>query len=269
MPSADRPAAAAAAGTPYGPTGARGGVGATPSATPGATPLRDALGLNDADSLGAAGGARAERARQAMLKGELRAGLSQLPKPQNEYEVAVPELPQDEEMGGRLAGAAGALPVLRVRPRPTCLSRRRLALALTTFQTTTAATTRPAGEAQMEEDAAETKARRQREEAERRAAEERKKSQALQRGLPRPAALAALGDGRAAAPGAGLRERAEALLQRELVAVLQHDADKYPVKRSKKDKGGHAPACLCRPPLPAFAAARAVGAVPPRRRARL
>jgi pre-mRNA-splicing factor CDC5/CEF1 len=90
----------------------------------------------------------------------------------------------------------------------------------------------------MEEDAAEGKARRLREEEARRAAEERKKSQALQRGLPRPATLAALGDARAAAPGAGVRERAEALLQQELVALLQHDADKYPTKRSKKDKGG-------------------------------
>lgn len=104
----------------------------------------------------------------------------------------------------------------------------------------------PAGEETIEEDAAETKARRLREEEARRAAEERKKSQALQRGLPRPTSLAQLSDVRPGGAAAGLRERAEQLLVQELVVLLQHDNDKYPIKRSKKDKGGcsAAPAVL-------------------------
>lgn len=81
------------------------GAALGPGATPGATPLRDELGLNDADSLAMAGTARQDRARQALLKSELRAGLGSLPKPQNEYEVAVPELPQEEETGEQEAAS--------------------------------------------------------------------------------------------------------------------------------------------------------------------
>lgn len=64
------------------------------------TPIRDQLGLNDPTA--AAGGytaeeivsLRAQRAAQAALRAELRAGLSSLPAPENEYSVALPdELP--------------------------------------------------------------------------------------------------------------------------------------------------------------------------------
>jgi pre-mRNA-splicing factor CDC5/CEF1 len=66
------------------------GAAAGPGATP--TPLRDALGLNDPESLAAAS-KREERARLALQRNDLRAGLAQLPAPKNEYQVVVPELP--------------------------------------------------------------------------------------------------------------------------------------------------------------------------------
>lgn len=56
--------------------------------------------------------------------------------------------------------------------------------------------------------------------------------QVLQRGLPRPKALDGLG---AVRPESGLdslplKEAAEALLQNEIMLLLQHDAAKYPIK---------------------------------------
>jgi pre-mRNA-splicing factor CDC5/CEF1 len=55
--------------------------------------MRDELGLNDMDSMIVAGGKRAQQQRQAALRSDLRAGLSTLPTPQNEYQIEVPELP--------------------------------------------------------------------------------------------------------------------------------------------------------------------------------
>lgn len=52
------------------------------------------MGLNDPDSI-IAGGRQAERARQAQVASELRSGLAGLPKPQNEYEIRVPEADED------------------------------------------------------------------------------------------------------------------------------------------------------------------------------
>lgn len=82
------PSTPSVAGTPL-----RGGPGAGmgPGATPLRTPIRDELGLNDADSLAMYGqpgdSKRAEAARLAALRKELRSGLSSLPAPQNEYQV--------------------------------------------------------------------------------------------------------------------------------------------------------------------------------------
>ena len=66
----------------------------------GKTPIRDELGLNDPDNLAIGSSKQAERARQARLNSELRSGLANLPKPQNEYEIRVPEAAEDgdEEM---------------------------------------------------------------------------------------------------------------------------------------------------------------------------
>eukprot|EP00887_Chlorella_sp_A99_P003055 scaffold9.g3055.t1 len=102
----------AGAGAALGATGGRSvaGIAATPSllgatpgrgglpggATPGATPMRDALGLNDPDAFAAAASKREEAARLALMRNELRAGLSQLPAPKNEYQIVAPELPEEE-----------------------------------------------------------------------------------------------------------------------------------------------------------------------------
>lgn len=63
------------------------------------TPMRDELGLNDPDSLGFGDSKREQRAREIMMKNELRAGLSQLPAPKNAYEIEIPELPEEEGAG--------------------------------------------------------------------------------------------------------------------------------------------------------------------------
>jgi len=59
--------------------------------------------------------------------------------------------------------------------------------------------------------------------------------QVLQRGLPRPLSLDYAPEARSA-EGLSQKEAAEALLFAEMRALLQHDAAKYPVKETKKDK---------------------------------
>ena len=61
----------------------------------GKTPIRDELGLNDPDNLAVGSTKQAERARQARMNSELRSGLAGLPKPQNEYEIRVPEAAEE------------------------------------------------------------------------------------------------------------------------------------------------------------------------------
>lgn len=63
----------------------------------GRTPIRDELGLNDPDNLAVGSSKAAERARQARMSSELRSGLASLPKPQNEYEIRVPEAPEEAD----------------------------------------------------------------------------------------------------------------------------------------------------------------------------
>lgn len=206
------PLAAAVAGV--GPTPAHGaraiaGVAATPSlgATPsrggagfpGATPMRDALGLNESDAaVPGATGRREEAMRGAMARNELRAGLRQLPAPKNEYAIAAPELPEDVE-----------------------------------------------GPEDMEiEDAAERDARRKAEAKAAQEAELRLRSKALQRGLPRPFALDLLPQPRpdGQLSGLGAAERAEELINREVLALLEHDNAKYPLgKEAAADAAGVPP----------------------------
>ena len=77
------------AGTPLRGAPAAGGPGMTPMRTP----IRDQLGLNDPDMLLPAEASRREaRARDAMEKNNLRAGLAGLPAPKNEYQIVVPEV---------------------------------------------------------------------------------------------------------------------------------------------------------------------------------
>ncbi|KAL3148491.1 hypothetical protein ABBQ38_013933 [Trebouxia sp. C0009 RCD-2024] len=185
------PGTPSVAGTPLRTPGVGGG-GASQY---GKTPIRDELGLNDPDNLTVGSTKQAERARQARMNSELRSGLAGLPKPQNEYEIRVPEAAEEADED----------------------------------------TAEP-----MEEDAADVAARRKAAQKAREEAELRKRSQVLQRGLPRPRTLDSLPAVRseAALQGLGLKETAEALLQNEVVLLLQHDAAKYPIKErvSKKDK---------------------------------
>ena len=109
-----------------------------------------------------------------------------------------------------------------------------------------------AEDALEEEDAADAAARRAAEEAAALAAELRKRSHAVQRELPRPAALPQALEGAAqlqAAPTA--LERAEALLRAELAVLLAHDIAKHPSAAAgskQADKGGRA----APPPLEDF-----------------
>jgi len=84
--------------TPGG-SAARGGMtpllqsGRTPGSTPGATPLRDQLGLNeDPDAA----------LRNREQKRSLLEGLSSLPQAKNAYQIMAPEMPTDDEPTGAL-----------------------------------------------------------------------------------------------------------------------------------------------------------------------
>lgn len=96
--------ARAIAGVAATPAALAAAAGATPGrgvSMPGATPMRirDELGLNEGAALEAAaasGSSRAARAAAAALREELRSGLAGLPAPENEYSVAMPEVPEEE-----------------------------------------------------------------------------------------------------------------------------------------------------------------------------
>ena len=60
--------------------------------------------------------------------------------------------------------------------------------------------------------------------------------QVLQRGLPRPVSLTYGPEVKAGADSHSMKEAAELLLFREMLSLLEHDAAKYPIKESKKDK---------------------------------
>ncbi|KIY91874.1 pre-mRNA-splicing factor CDC5/CEF1, partial [Monoraphidium neglectum] len=187
-----------AGATPARGGGGGGGVGATPL-------IRDQLGLNDADAA-ALGEGRGARAHARGVRAELRAGLAGLPAPQNEYAVAVPEVP--EQVGPRGVG----------------------------FFEREGREFEEDEEMELEEDAADTKARRAREAEARRAAEELKKSAVLRRGLPRPAALSGLPAAGAGAAAMSYREKAEHALASELLALAEHDNRRHPA--AKEERGG-------------------------------
>ena len=136
---------------------------------------------------------------QASVRQQLRNQLLSLPKPKNEFEIVLPDLPADE--GGDDADDADA-----------------------------ADGGDGAGgeaEAETEEDAADVDARQQ-SEAKRRADEEfRSRSVVLQRNLPRPTTVnvAAL-----EAAVAKASSPFDALVQAELLAMLRHDAAVFPPK---------------------------------------
>ena len=175
-----------------GASGSGGGGGGVypPGATP--TPMRDALGLNDKEAmLYEAGTRQEEKLRAAVARNELRSGLGQLPAPKNEYQIAVPDLPEgldvDDDDDALMADGV--------------------------------------------EDAAERDARMKAARAAAIEAELKRRSQALQRGLPRPIALDEMPTPRSEneLKGLGVAELAEELVNREVLALLQHDAQKYPL----------------------------------------
>lgn len=99
--SVRRTASTAIAGVSATPSGQFGGATPGGGATPMRTPMRDALGLNEPyDASGVEGGRRAEKARAAAARGELRAGLGSLPAPANEYAIEMPGAPADDGEGG-------------------------------------------------------------------------------------------------------------------------------------------------------------------------
>lgn len=96
------------AATPGATPSRGGGPGATPSTvagTPGrgygggvaATPLRDSLNINDQDAF-LMDDARGAKARATLARSELRESLRTLPAPTNEYQIVVPELPEEDDM---------------------------------------------------------------------------------------------------------------------------------------------------------------------------
>jgi pre-mRNA-splicing factor CDC5/CEF1 len=76
-------------------------AGVTPArsgaASVSATPLRDALRINDAKFSDAPLDARDAKRRAAATRDELRDGLASLPAPANEYRIEVPDAPAEEE----------------------------------------------------------------------------------------------------------------------------------------------------------------------------
>ena len=60
--------------------------------------------------------------------------------------------------------------------------------------------------------------------------------QVLQRGLPRPVSLSFGPEVKAGTDSQSQKEAAELMLYREMLSLLEHDALKYPIKESKKDK---------------------------------
>ena len=80
-----------------GSTPGHGGAGATPL---GSTPLRDSLNINtEEDSSLLTPRSQSERMRQISMQESLRQGLSMLPEPSGNFDVVVPELPEDDEAG--------------------------------------------------------------------------------------------------------------------------------------------------------------------------
>jgi pre-mRNA-splicing factor CDC5/CEF1 len=64
-----------------------------------ATPLRDSLNINPDDALEAGGATPAAlKGYQRQVRDQLRAGLSTLPAPKNDYEIVVPE--EEDQEGG-------------------------------------------------------------------------------------------------------------------------------------------------------------------------
>lgn len=76
----------------------RGELDGTPSATPLRTPMRDNLSINPEDRYASVGDTpREQRQRESLTKRSLRDAFSSLPKPENNFELLVPEDEDAEE----------------------------------------------------------------------------------------------------------------------------------------------------------------------------
>ncbi|GAA6002898.1 hypothetical protein JCM10207_001887 [Rhodosporidiobolus poonsookiae] len=187
-------------------------VSATPASSVGATPLRtpmrDSLAINDENASAYGATPREERHRQNDVKRQLRAGFSALPQPKNEFELVLPE--DEEEAAQAEATSAEVAAAMRIEDR----TERELKL----------------------------KQLRELEEQK----ELERRSQAVKRGLPRPAeidaaALLAQLDLEAqdpTAPHDKARREAERLVTIEMIRLLEHDATVYPPAGSKRAGGG-------------------------------
>ena len=71
--------------------GGTGRVGPPGSSTPSQTPLRDQLSINPEESLSGFESVKSVRQQQLEIRAQLRAGLSGLPVPKNDFEIVVPE----------------------------------------------------------------------------------------------------------------------------------------------------------------------------------
>ncbi|KAF3340387.1 cell division cycle 5-like protein [Carex littledalei] len=178
-------------------------LGMTPSrdgqllgATPRGTPFRDELRINEEMEM--TEDAKAEKRRQEELRKNLRSSLMSLPQPKNEYQIVVQPVQDDAET-----------------------------------------------EERIEEDMSDRMARERAEERAREEALLRKRSKVLQRELPRPPAgaleivralIARGGEGRGSFVPPTLFEQADELINREMLALLEHDNAKYPLEDKEKEK---------------------------------
>ncbi|KAJ3087333.1 CDC5 cell division cycle 5-like protein [Quaeritorhiza haematococci] len=182
--------------------GGEGGVGFTPRSTAmtprggtggimGRTPLRDQMGINTPrdSEYGFEETPRAERARQNLIRQQLTQHFATLPKPKNDFEIVLPDKTSEE------AEEAGD----RADAQP------------------------------MEEDAADVEARKRHLQEQEEQARLRRRSQAVQRGLPRPTVIrASVFKADVDAEQLTERERINIMVQEEMLSLLQYDAVMHP-----------------------------------------
>ncbi|MCL4140126.1 UNVERIFIED_CONTAM: hypothetical protein GTU68_013087 [Idotea baltica] len=168
-------------GTPTDKGASAGALGGTP----GATPLRDKLSINEEGALVPREDGHALRAYQKGVKEALQTSLKGLPMPKNDFEIVVPE---DE--GGKEEHCD-----------------------------------EETGAEQRREDQADVDARAVAEATARRIAELKKRSQALQRSFPRPSDVnVSVLRPLAGDPHLTDLQKAEELIKREMVTMLHYDA---------------------------------------------
>ena len=71
--------------------------GPMPAGTPGATPIRDKLSINEETALVPADDRHSLKLYQKAIRDELQAGLGKLPVPRNDFQIVVPEDEQPVE----------------------------------------------------------------------------------------------------------------------------------------------------------------------------